>query len=1442
MTMRANKRVRVAGSVFAAMLAALAGTTASAQVTVTWTGGGGDGRYSNPANWNPQVVPLNAGADTYRVVVPNNVQITLDAFAAEAIAIQELDLGTGATIITRPGRSLTVVGLAEIRGNVDATLGGSFIATGVGTSILGNSTAIPTFRAGNNGLTRVGALTYSMTPIRYGNFTIAAAETFGTVDLSSLVSLNAGWNDQDGTAYATTVSATTSGVVNLSGVQTLTTPARTEDRIDFSMASGGVINLNELQQITGGGSARFLVPLGATYSLPALTEGTNLQLVGAQGSTINLPALVTLSNANWQYNDLASHLNSGDSRNRRVTLGNNATVNAANLASMASTRIELGQGASFNAPNLTSFTFGHLALGQNGTLTTGALTNIDNSTIHLSGSRAFGVSTDQFAATSYTMTGFRYGNATVFSAEGNGTTLDLSSLTAFNAGWQDSDGTVYVTTIAASNGGVVNLSGVQTLTTPARSEDRIDFSMTAGGSINLAGLQQINGGGSARFLSAVGETFSLPALADGTNLQLVAAQGSSVNMPALVTVSNANWQNDDLGTHLNTGDSRLRRLTLGDNATLNAPNLASMRSTRIELGDGASFNAPALTSMTFGYMVLNQNGSIDTGAMTNIDNTVIHLSGGRVFGVSAGHIGATTYSMTGYRYGNGTIFSADGNGTRLDLSTLTAFNAGWQDSDGNVYVTTVSASNNGVVDLSSVQTLTVPARSEDRIDLSMTSGGVINLNALQQTPGGGSARFLVPQGATYALPALTNGTNFQLVAGQGSTVNLPVMQALSNANYQYGDLNQHVGADSRIRRLALGDGATLNAPNLTSLTSTRLELAGGSIFNAPSLASMNYGYLRLSQPGTLVFGPLTNLDHTAIHLSGGTVFGVGTDQVAATSYSMTGYRYGNDTLFSADGTGTTLDLSSLTHINGGWNDSDGNVYTTTIAATNGGTVDLSGVQTLTATARNEDRFDLSMSAGGTINLNGLQQINGSGWVRFLVPQGATYALPALQDGTNLTLNAAQGATINLPSLITLSNQNYQYNDVGSHVNSGDSRNRRLTLAEDATINAPLLTTMTSTRVELSLGAAFNAPNLTTMTFGFLNLNQHGSIDTGVMTNIDHTAIYLSNGRTFGVSTGHVGATSYSMSGYRYGNGTIFSADGPGTTLDLSSLTTFNAGWHDSDGNAYVTTVAASNNGTINLSGVQTLTTPARGEDRIDFVASAGGVVDLRALRVVNGGGQARFAASGGGVIRIGDLVSGSNVNIALTDPASTLTVDRTLLINSGSLSVTAGATMSVGKHLLHRITAEASFQATTGIFEFAAPGVHFMEIAGLDLGPLNPGNNGNFGIGRLVLGDLGAPATLQLTDLYDNGNRGQNLPEALYIYGIGQATDFDALVLRGGSTLYIDNLNVYVRENGTWLWLNGLFGPGQTVVPYAGGFLHLPTPGAGALLIGLGLMAARRRR
>jgi hypothetical protein len=1030
------------------------------------------------------------------------------------------------------------------------------------------------------------------------NVSLWTADGAGTLlDLSGVREFRLGW-DWGNTTFRVTASNT--GAIDLSGLTRISMRSGQDDKLAFDFNSGGTINLASLATIdlTGGNGNQ-----GVSFNIAA-------------GATVNLPALTTFN----------------------------------------STSFNLGANSILNLPALRSVGFWGLTLANGQQFRTGGLTNINNSQFNIRSGIQWGAVSGDVLATSYSTTGYRYVNFNVFSAANPGSLLDLSSVQSMDFAWNDQDGTAYASTISATDSGVVDLRNVTRFTLPARGEDRVDFVQTTGGTINLAGLQIIDGAGRARFYGRDARSFSLPSLAQATGVEF-------------------------------------------------------------DLAAGSNFSAPSLLKLNFSSITIPADRTVRLGGLTDMNNSQFYLSSGQRWGVSTGDIAATTYSTTGYRYGNFTYFSSTGTGSILDLSSIQSGNFGWDDADGTTYAGTISASLNGIVDLSGLQSITTPARGEDRLDLVLATGGQIRLNSLQTVSGGGLIRFATSDGTSFSLPALT------------------------------------------------------------TLRNARFDLSAGSTFSAPRLQNFNFSSLAITQGRTFVFGGVTNIDNSDIQTSSGRAWGTSTGDFAALNYSRTGYRYGNGTIFSASGAGSVLDLSSLQTANFGWDDQDGTVYSSVISASNSGIVDLSGLSTVTPPARGEDRLDFNIASGGQIRLNSLTTASGGGYIRF---------------------TATDGADFNLPNLATLRN--------GQFV--------------------------------LGPGSDFIAPSLSTMNFSGISIGASNTVRMRLV-NADNSQIINNSGRTWGASTGDFAAANYTTNGYRYGNFTYFGASGVNSTLDLSTLTTLDASWNDSDGNAYAGNVSASSDGRVNLSRLRSITAPARGEDRIDFIASTDGRIDFGSVRTIGGGGQVRFRADTGGTLTFTDLYLPSNSLLTVADIDSTATIAKTLFLQGGSLVLAPGAQLTINKNFSNTNTNEASMDATNAIIRMNGTGLQFLEAAGLDLGPVSPGNSGNFGIGQLIVGDVGHAVSVELTDLYDNGNRGQRANEALYLFGLGGP---QGLVLMGGSTLYIDNINVYARQDGRWVYLNGLFGPGDSVIAYSGGYLHLPSPGALGVFGLAGLIAARRRR
>ncbi|MBN1910330.1 MAG: PEP-CTERM sorting domain-containing protein, partial [Pirellulales bacterium] len=306
---------------------------------------------------------------------------------------------------------------------------------------------------------------------------------------------------------------------------------------------------------------------------------------------------------------------------------------------------------------------------------------------------------------------------------------------------------------------------------------------------------------------------------------------------------------------------------------------------------------------------------------------------------------------------------------------------------------------------------------------------------------------------------------------------------------------------------------------------------------------------------------------------------------------------------------------------------------------------------------------------------------------------------------------------------------------------------------------------------------------------------------------------------------------------------LFSSDGAGSLLDLSSFQSFNSGFDDST-SSYTTVhrIIATNGGSIDLSGVQTILGPVRGEDRVEFIVGPGGSMDLSSLQVAQR--NVRFEVQANGNMVLGNLAATSGTTIALTDVTSALSMQGTLYLDPASkITVAAGGQLSVHDDFWITQTSESSVDLDEAVVYLNGSGVQYLEVGGEDLG-LTGSTSSNFGIGRLVIGEVGSPTTVMLLDLFDNGNRTGGESEALYLYGLG---GLDGLEIADGSTLVLDGLDVYAMQDlggGTpeWVHLNSLFTGGTTSIPFAGGTVMVAEPSTLALLAALAATLAFLRR
>jgi len=704
-----------------------------------------------------------------------------------------------------------------------------------------------------------------------------------------------------------------------------------------------------------------------------------------------------------------------------------------------------------------------------------------------------------------------------------------------------------------------------------------------------------------------------------------------------------------------------------------------------------------------------------------------------------GHIAvaATSYDARGIS-GTATLLSAQGAGSLLDLSSLVSIDA--YVSKAYVQVHTITATNGGSIDLSSLQTVRGRS-SDDRLDFVIPTGGQIDLSSLQSVTG--NTRFDVDVPA-YSMPALETA--------ESTTIEVSNVTAL--------DVNALTSFHSGT--LAIAVGGTVNATSLTSFTNSSLSLAPGQTLNAPAF---------------------TDIDNSRLAVSGGA-----THAVAAGSYSSTDLS-GSYTLFWADGSGSALDLSSITSIDAYVNAAY--VQTHKISATNGGRIDLSGLETVRGRA-GDDYIEFVVDTGGQIDLSALLSTT-AGNTRFTIT-GTTFSVPKLAGAVGTTFQMlTTGATLELPLLATHSGGAYS-------------------VPEDGTFNLGALTDLSSVSVTLGPNATFNAPQLTAFTNSSLSLEPGQNFATGPLTNIDNSRLAVKGGATLAVA-----ADSYSSTGLG-GTYTVFSADGGGSALDLSSISSIDA--YVSASYVQAHRISATSSGQIDLSGLQTVRGRA-GDDYLEFVAHSGGFLDASSLQSITAG-NVRFNVYGGGQMILGSLTVTPAVTLTVTDTGSDLDVQGNLhLAGDSSFAVSGGAKIHVGGNFSFDYTDEGRFGGDDAIVQLDGGQVQWLEVGGADLG-VDGAEAGNFGIAQLIVGSDDQASSVFLVDLVDNGNRSS--PEALYLFGSG---GLDGLRLIHGSTLLIGGINAYAYDatHDEMVHLNALLGPGQWVVPYDQGFIGSPVLG-----------------
>ena len=345
---------------------------------------------------------------------------------------------------------------------------------------------------------------------------------------------------------------------------------------------------------------------------------------------------------------------------------------------------------------------------------------------------------------------------------------------------------------------------------------------------------------------------------------------------------------------------------------------------------------------------------------------------------------------------------------------------------GNVF-----ANGGSTVDLSTVASYLTDTGSNFNRRFTANGASAIDLSGMTEVTGGGFIRrleFNANGGSSINLSALTGylgGATHFAADGSGSTIDISALADMTSTS------------SNSFSQIGASDGGTINANSLTTISASqgnrnRIVIDGaGSTLNASALATATNTRLQLTNGGTHDFSGITSFDGSDALADGGVTL----DLTGVTSYDVN--NGGNQSrLVTANGTGTLVDLSNLVDVTGGtfirsWN----------VTAEDGGEVDLSAMTnyvggtsrftadgtgssidisaTTNVTNDNSTTFGfLQVADGGTINANSL--------TAYEATQGSRARI--IVDGAGSTLNAS--------SLTDAENTQIQLTNGGTHDFSG----------------------------------------------------------------------------------------------------------------------------------------------------------------------------------------------------------------------------------------------------------------------------------------------------------------------------------------------------------------------------------------------------------------------
>ncbi|WP_372897006.1 CARDB domain-containing protein, partial [Stieleria sp.] len=1232
---------------------------------VSWIGGDGD--WTTAANWSTGQVP-----DAEDDVILDNAAVTV-TISVGGQAVRSIN-GSGNLQIT--GGSLTIHDGSVLSGSLVVNNGATLAASGPDASF----TADGTVNLDGASLTVVGgAALHFPTLTQYSQGSTANYQTrrWFVEDSGSRIVFDALQTITGGTHYQARLG------IDVFGGGQIEMPAL----VTIEDPNSGDLRLRRINLVANGHGSLIDAPLLTSINdRSSEFDGEYSSIEARDRGTINTPSLQTLVGVR-----VVREAQS------RVTLQNvtsldrvdvepwTSTLDLSAVATATSVRLT-ATGSSVDFSSLTSFTRGSITLHHLAAISAPLLTNIDGTSL--------------FA--------------------GDGSSISLPLVTTYDHAstghYQDRTWTT------DGPQSLIALTGLTAITGGGHYDTDLTISATAGSTIDLPAVTQINDGGGdtrvrrVRFVaSGFGSEIRLDALTSFSDAnpdersQLVAYDWGTIHAPSIESLVGVEISLDGRGAmqtaNIQSVNHAYLNLSFGD---YDFSGLTAAANTTITLNQ-ATADLSALTELNRGAINLRGGLAIDWSHFTKIDGVSLSVFDGGSLDLS----GVTEYDFIATGNYEDRAWTTRGAGSSIDLSGLTKITGGtFYDND-----LTIESHVGGRIDLRGVTEIVDGLSGDTRRRaihvVARDRDSSIDLRSL--------SRFQDSSGSSSS-----DGQRSQLVFSRGGEIRLDALQTLIGVRIEPDERRDWTfdGVTTLSASEVAAKGNTVRFPNLLTASYTSF-VANDATIDAPNITEFTQGTINLSADGSANLVSLTNLDGSGVTVSSG----IEVEFPLVTAYSHVSTGNYQTRQFIASGDGSRISLPNLTEITGGTH------YEATLRfeAQDGGAIELPKLATVTDPSSGDTRrravHFIADGRASRIDVSMLTTLTDVGQP----------PVPYSGDKVYSTLTATRGGEVDAGALTTIRGVRVYVDELGTFPAPAleSARDSVIEPVGAGTIELNALTDAPGTALRIH-GYQVASPALTTLQRGEITLTGGGHVALPLLSNIDGANLIVIDGVTLALpavtSITHV-TTGSSQS-------QVLRAEGYGSVIDLQNVTQITGGNNynslllleslsggviDLSGTQTITETSQGDQrrrrvellsegigSSINLSGLQSFTDPSAGslsgDARYSRIHSRyGGAVDLgssnsASLTDLSGvyvttssnsvvGGQFTLepgsVLTGNGVV-VGDLIVGG-----LLAPAGKLTIDGNLLLDTlGDLEFDIAGLAPISQHDVLEVTGFVEFLGT----------------------------------------------------------------------------------------------------------------------------------------------------